>query len=923
MVCCTRLLCAWALRKCLILKPFQVFDAVNYMQLKYRNSNSESTSVGDCTTTRASIISNNLICSRFSPGAFRRCLVVGLTLLQANQLCVPDCHADDQAIEYSVEEFETQIRPLLATQCVKCHGEQKQEGGLRLDTRDAILKGGDSGPAVVPSRADQSLLMEAVRYESFEMPPSGKLRDKQIRQLQRWIDMGAFWPENTEPLREGPAVITNEDRQWWAFQPVHPTVPPAIEGDQWSKNEIDRFVQHRLNAAQLTPAPSASPQTLVRRLYFDLVGLPPTAEDLKSFSDASSAVGFDEAWKNLVDRLLADESYGEHWSRFWLDVVRYAESDGWNQDAYRPHIWRYRDYVINAFNSDKRYPDFVREQLAGDEIREDNPEHLAAAGFLRLGIYEYNQRDARGLWNDSMNEMTDVTGDAFLGLSMGCAKCHDHKFDPILQADYFRLRAFLEPVIWRDDIIGATEAEKQEHQQQLVKWEVATKSIREQIDAIIKPYHDRKWKSTADKFPLDIQACFYKPVAERTSWEHQMAYLVSRQFEEEGGGPLKGMKKEHQEKYNALQKELAAFDDIKPKPLPALMTVSDFEGTAAPTLIPDIPNAAPIEPGYPVVMMPEASSAIAQVKSLPGSSGRRTELARWIGNGDNPLTMRVFVNRIWQQHFGQGIAATTSDFGKLGTPPTHPDLLDWLVKEFVEHDFSIKHLHRLILTSSTWQQSAHHPDAVRQQTIDPADNLLWRSRIRRLSAEQIRDAMLTCSGELQKNLGGPSIDANTPRRAVYVKSFRNTPDSFMAVFDIANGLQSTSERSSTTTPVQSLLMINGDYPLGRAKEFAERTAKTHSAQQDQAVAAIKMAWGRDPTEDELEWSLKFLTSTIPAAAEPSIVATADVPAVEGGEESQVDSGENEKKAKPSDSRKERLIDFCHILFNSNEFLYIE
>lgn len=923
MVCFVLLTDAIAAGMHLMLKPFQVFDVVNSMQFKYRDSSSESPPFRKSSTPLASVMSGRVICPRLLAGSFRHCLTAGLAMLLAGGLRVSVCNADDNAIEYSVEEFETQLRPILATQCVKCHGEHKQEGGLRLDTRDAILKGGDSGPAVVPSHADQSLLMEAVRYESFEMPPGGKLRDKEIRQLQRWIDMGAFWPENIEPLREGPAEITDEDRQWWAFQPVHPAAAPAIEGDQWSKNEIDRFVRHRLNADTLTPAPSASSPTLVRRLYFDLVGLPPTADELQSFADASAAIGFDEAWTSLVERLLADQSYGEHWSRFWLDVVRYAESDGWNQDAYRPHIWRYRDYVIHAFNSDKRYPDFVREQLAGDEIREDNPQHLAAAGFLRLGIYEYNQRDARGLWNDSMNEMTDVTGDAFLGLSMGCAKCHDHKFDPILQADYFRLRAFLEPVIWRDDVIGATEAEKQAYQTQLARWEDATKSIREQIDAIIQPYHDRKWKSTADKFPLDIQACFFKPVAERTSWEHQMAYLVSRQFEEEGGGPLKGMKKEHQEKYDALQKELAAFDDIKPKPLPALMTVSDFEGTAAPTLIPDLPDAKPIEPGYLAVMMPDVSSAIAQVKSLPGSTGRRTELARWIGDGNNPLTMRVFVNRLWQQHFGQGIAATTSDFGKLGTPPTHPELLDWLVKEFVDHDFSVKHLHRLILTSATWQQSAHHPDAARQQTIDPGDNLLWRSRIRRLSAEQIRDAMLTCSGELQQSVGGPSVDANSPRRAVYVKSFRNTPDSFMAVFDIANGLQSTSERSSTTTPVQSLLMINGDYPLGRAKSFAERITKTHSARPEQAVAAIKMAWGREPTAEELEWSLVFLTSAVPTPAEPAIVAKTDAPAVAGGEESQVAAGDIEANEKRSDNPKERLIDFCHILFNSNEFLYIE
>ncbi|MCA9008891.1 MAG: PSD1 domain-containing protein, partial [Planctomycetaceae bacterium] len=819
-------------------------------------------------------------------------------------------------------EFEAEIRPILATQCVKCHGEQKQEGGLRLDTREAILKGGDSGPAIVVSRADQSLIMQAVRYEGLEMPPTGRLRDRQIRQFQRWIEMGAFWPENSKPLREVKAQITDEDRSWWAFQPLHRIAAPQLESDHWSKNEIDRFALQRMHAKKLLPAPQALPQTLVRRLYFDLIGMPPASDDMQRFIDNMETEGFDAAWRNLVEQLLADPAYGEHWARFWLDVVRYAESDGWNQDAYRPHIWRYRDYVINAFNTDKPYRDFVREQLAGDEICEDNPEHLAAAGFLRLGIYEYNQRDARGLWNDIINEMTDVTGDAFLGLSMGCAKCHDHKFDPISQIDYFRLRAFFEPVVWRDDIVGATRAEQDEYHRALASWETATQSIREEMATLIKPYHDRKWKSTADKFPLDIQACFYKPVAERTSWEHQMAYLVSRQFEEEGGGPLKSMNKRDKEKYDALQKELAAFDVNKPQALPALMTVSDFDGVISPTMIPDTPGATSIQPGYLSVMTPAEAPELNITRVGSGSSGRRTELARWIGDGNNPLTMRVIVNRIWQQHFGQGIAATANDFGRLGLAPTHPELLDWLVDEFVQHDFSFKHLHRLVLTSSTWQQSAHHPDAARQQSIDPADNLLWRSRIRRLSAEQIRDAMLSCSGELQLHAGGPSVDSTTPRRAVYVKSFRNTPDAFMALFDMANGLQSTSDRTSTTTPVQSLLMINGDYPLGRAQKFAERIVNVSVIPQTQIIAAVEMAWGRQPTAEELQWSIEFLSQSESERNTSALTASANDPAAPGGEESQlpVDEGTQEDlSGKPS----ERLVDFCHILFNSSEFLYLE
>lgn len=858
---------------------------------------------------------------RLSPGPFaevRRVALFAVGFILAAIAGGLSCQADEAGVADTWKEFETHIRPILVTKCVKCHGEHKQEGGLRLDTREALLRGGDSGPAIVPSHSDQSLLLEAVRYESLEMPPTGQLEEKQIQHLQRWVDGGAFWPENSGPLREGPTAVTDEDRQWWAFQPVQTHVIPEVHGDQWSVNAVDRFVLDAMNARQLTPAPRANERSLVRRVYFGLIGLPPSVDELQSFSDQSAAIGFGAAWKNLVERLLDDPRYGEHWARFWLDVVRYAESDGWNQDAYRPHIWRYRDYVINAFNSDKPYPDFVREQLAGDEIRQDNPEHLAAAGFLRLGIYEYNQRDARGLWNDIMNEMTDVTGDAFLGLSIGCAKCHDHKFDPILQADYFRLRAFLEPVIWRDDLVGATVAEKQTYAQQLAQWEEATESIRRQIDSLTRPYIDRKWKSTVDKFPLDIQACFNKPAAERTSWEHQMAYLVSRQFEEEGGGPLKNMKKEDKAQYDLLQKELAAFDNIKPKPLPQLMTVTDFDGVIAPTVIPDIADAEPVVPGYLTVMAPADKPVLTATKALPHSTGRRTELAEWIGDGNNPLTMRVVVNRIWQQHFGRGIVATPSDFGHLGLAPTHPELLDWLVTEFVEHNFSMKHLHRLILASSTWQQSAHHPEAGEHQRIDPADSFLWRARIRRLSAEQIRDAMLLCSGELDQKRGGPSVESKVPRRAVYVKSFRNTPDSFLSAFDIANGLQSTSERTATTTPVQSLLMMNGDYPLGRAKKFAERLARMYSTPEEQLIAAVEMAWGRRPTEVELDWSLQFLTADSKATRDLQL---ANLSAEQGDEELEREADNANPHADVV--QRQRLVDFCHILLNSNEFLYIE
>ena len=658
-------------------------------------------------------------------------------------------------------------------------------------------------------------------------------------------------------------VRASEEKTWWAFAPLAKVSPPACESaEQSPSNAIDRFVLHKLSEHSITPAPRADKHTLIRRLYFDLIGMPPTADEIAAFVSDEEP----DAWERLVDTLLASPRYGEHWSRFWLDLVRYSESDGWNQDAYRPHIWRYRDYVVNAFNENKPYPEFVLEQLAGDELPADDPSLMAAAGFMRLGIYEYNQRDARGHWNDIMNEMTDVAGDVFLGISLACARCHDHKFDPIPQTDYFKMRAFFEPVIWRDDIPAATKAQQAHYQKQLSIWKEATQEIQERIDAIIDPYHERKWEFTVDKFPLDIQACFHTPEDVRTSRQHQMAYLVSRQFLEEAGGPLKNITKEDAAAYESLKKELAAFDHLKPKPLPALMTVTGFHGEHSPTTIPYHKSPTPIAPGF-----------LTALGTHTNTTQDRSALARWIGRSDNPLTMRVIVNRLWQQHFGRGIVATPNDFGLKGQLPTHPELLDWLTFLFIENGGHFKELHRLILTSSTWRQSSRHPHAAANQAKDPAENLLWRAPIRRLKAEQIRDAMLLVSDELRTQVGGPSIDENVPRRALYLKSFRNQTDSFLHAFDLAPGLKSVADRNQTTTPTQSLTMMNGPYVLQRAQYWGKRLQRSARPIEEAMIAT----WGRKPTSAERKQALAF-----------------------------VDGPGN-------------LIDFCHLLFNSSEFLYLE
>ncbi len=777
--------------------------------------------------------------------------------------------------------FEQHVRPLLSTKCVKCHGAIKQEGGLRLDSLEAMLQGGESGPAIVPGNRSESLISSAIHFESHEMPPTGKLADAEIASVDQWIERGAHWPKHAEPVRDTASGISDSDRQWWAFQPLAQVDVPFLANDEWSQTEIDRFIYASLAKQELNPAPLASKRQLVRRLYFDLIGVPPTPTEVDSFMTNDS----DDAWEQLVDVLLNDVRYGEHWGRYWLDLVRYAESDGWNKDSYRPDIWRYRDYVVSSFNSDKPYPQFVREQLAGDENVEPSPDALVATGYLRLGIYEYNQRDARGLWNDVINEITDVTADVFIGMGMSCARCHDHKFDPIPQKDYFKLRAFFEPLIWRDDIPLADRKQASQYQLNLAVWKAMSKNVQDEIDSLCKPYRDRKWKETADKFPLDIQACFYKPVALRNSWEHQMSYLIGRQFEEEGAPALSVMTKEDAAKLDELNKKLSQYDHLKPKPLASLMTASGFPGAVSPTLIPDVAEPEPISPGFLSVFGDIPFGLESHSIESASPSGRRTALANWIGNPDNPLTTRVIVNRVWQQHFGQGIVPTSSDFGHLGLPPTHPELLDWLTKKFIEDGWSFKKLHKRILMSSAWCQSSWNPDQVACQEKDPAEALLWRFRIRRLNAEQIRDSALAISGELSEQVGGPSVDGDKSRRSLYVKFQRNTPDTLLQLFDIANGLASVSERNKTTTPIQSLMMFNGKWVLTRAERMSEQLIKRFPDQsRELLIEAFELAWGREPQESELDAAREFVGEPI---------------------------------------RSDALVDFCHVILNSNEFLYVD
>jgi len=617
---------------------------------------------------------------------------------------------------------------------------------------------------------------------------------------------------------------------------------------------VDRFIFARLEAERLKPSPEAGRRTLIRRAYFDLIGLPPSAEEVERFVSDSAP----DAYEKVIDGLLHSPHYGEKWGRHWLDLVRYAESDGFKLDEYRPTAWRYRDYVIRSFNEDKPYNRFLMEQIAADELWPENPEAVVGTSYLRLTFYEYNQRNVHAQWAGLINDITDVTGDAFLGLGMQCARCHDHKFDPILQKDYFRLRAFFAPLSPREDVPLATPQELAEYRRRLAQWQEKTAEVRAQIDALEKPVRERTAKAVIEKFSKEIQAIMSKPPSERTVFEQQINDLAYRQVTyefEKLDGKFKG---EEKEKLDKLRDELEKFDEFKPKPLPTMPLVSDI-GSAAPlNAIPKRGNDQDVAPGL-LSLLEAAPMEIKPVSSSPGTTGRRAALARWLAQPENQFTTRVMVNRIWQHHFGQGLVATPSDFGHLGEPPTHPELLDWLAGYFVEHNWSVKAVHRVIMTSAAYRQSALTTPSELARAKDPDNHFLWRMNVRRLEAEPIRDAMLAASGELDPTVGGPSVDPSKPRRTVYTKWLRNSRDSLIEVFDPPDAYTSTPQRNVTTTPSQALALVNGQYPLQRAQALAARIAQSRPADTTAAVnAAYRFAFAREPSASERRAALSFL-----------------------------------------------------------------
>ncbi len=723
--------------------------------------------------------------------------------------------------------------------------------------------------------------------------------------------------------KAAPAEFTESQRKYWALQRVVRPAPPAVRRAAWVRNPIDAFVLAQLEAKSLQPATPADKVTLLRRATFDLTGLPPTPEETAAFI----ADGSPKAFEKVVDRLLASPSYGERWARHWLDLARYAESEGFKADETRPNAWRYRDYVIRAFNNDKPYDRFVREQIAGDELWPDDPEARVATAFNRHYPDESNARNLMQRRQEILNDVTDATGAVFTGLTFGCARCHDHKFDPILHADYYRLQAFFAGIRADDEIVMAPPEVAREQAQQMAIWDQKTRDIREAMMALEEPRRKEIVDELFEKYPPEIQAAIAKPDAERTPIEWQMYYKAKPYMNPDRESVAKGLKGEAKRKWEKLKVDLDQFAALHPGELPLGVGMTDSSPQAPKTHVLaigvyDAPQQE-VQPGFLSILDPAPAKIVSPSN---GTTGRRTALANWLATPENPFTARVMVNRLWHHHFGQGIVATPSDFGAMGESPSHPKLLDWLASEFTANAWSMKYMHRLIMNSNTYRQaSLNRVEAAR---VDPQNRLLWRFPRQRLEAEVIRDASLAVAGLLDPRVGGPSVFPELPpgmesrggwklskdpaernRRGIYIFVRRNTRYPMHEVFDMPDTHESCGRRNITTTAPQALTMLNSRLALEWAQAFAGRVLDSAGPDLNAQIdAAYRMAFSRRPDKTELAVAHSFFGRHRAILAER--VAAGEKLALPGA-----NHGTIEPAAAAS------LVDFCHMLMNSNEFVY--
>ncbi len=898
--------------------------------------------------------------------------------------------------------FVFEVLPILEAKCFSCHGNdaEKIEGGLNLRVPQNILVGGDSGePAVVPGKPHKSPLYLAIQRveEDKAMPPKEgeRLSDQEIQRFRDWIKMGAPWPDKShqEELlatvdwdygdRMPVATVGGQSSAWdnrlyqlenlWAFFPIDVREVPWDALGTEDANPIDAFLQEKRNRYGLEPAPLADKKTLVRRAYFDLLGLPPTPTQIEEFLKDKTP----EAFPKLIDRLLESHHYGEQWGRHWLDVVRYADSGGFSNDYVRPNAWRYRDYVIRAFNQDKPYDQFVREQIAGDEIDPDDPEMLIAAGFLRMGPWEHTSMSVPAVTRQTyLDDVTNIVGETFLSTPLNCAKCHDHKYDPISTKDYYRIQA----------VFATTQFARRE----------APFLPEENVD--LSNSEQERIADWIEKTAEEQKVFVRKEEAAAKEWyrERGLTYLPKRQRrklpEDQQPPRYIGLTLEELGYRKVLNKRLQVLRHVQDRFKPLAYSVYNGptrvinSGRIAtmPEKLEGEPQAVFVLNGGSVYargeeVTPGVMSAISSLQTaLDGAptpaikevkipqtiDKRRLTFAKWLTDPKHPITARSFVNRVWQYHFGEGIAATPNNFGATGRKPTHPELLDWLTNYFIENGWSVKALHRLIMTSETYQLSSRHPEAEKLQLVDPDNKWLAFYSPRRLEAEELRDAMLLISGELNLEVGGfpirPEINqevalqprhimgsisqayqpSRTPqernRRSIYAEKYRSFTDPLFEVFNQPGTDLSCEKRASSTVTPQVFALFNGDNTRDRALALARDVQKQTISAEEQISLVIQRIWGRPATEREIIEAQSYISDmsiyhqenppikqSYPTEVRREMFEEMTGKPFEYTEELDIYK-DYAPDLKPWNVQPETraLADFAAVCFNANEFVYL-
>ncbi len=903
----------------------------------------------------------------------------------------------------ALEFFEKDVRPLLVKHCYECHSASDVDGGLNLDSKVGVANGGDSGVVVMAGAPDKSLLIEAVRYKNqdLQMPPKGQMSSSEIEILEKWVRLGV--PDSRTGSRPGtvrPTGMTIEDgRDFWSFKPVADPDIPSVENADWVQMPIDAFVLLKLEQRKAKPAEQADKRTLIRRVTFGLIGIPPTPEEIAAFlADESS-----DAFEKVVERLLESPHYGVRWGRHWLDVARYADSNGLDENLAFGNAWRYRDYVVDSFNDDKPFDQFLIEQLAGDLVTESNRETKTATGFLVLGAKVLAEPDKEKLFMDTIDEQLDTIGKAFLGMTIGCARCHDHKFDPIKQTDYYALAAILKStrtfgdtqtgvikhwheysMATEDELadlkkINAELAEKKSAASSFKSKE--TVRLRDKARAKAADYLAAAARISPDTSLTDVSAIAEPlglhprilhhcrlhlkyhaddPVfAQWHSLKHsddasgndaaeQIKTHYRALFEQAESAFAKARKKdaktktlddESLEPVRAALYDLSGFLAVPPKPEFAFdeETLAEYyrlmeEARLAESNAPDEPSIMGVADGTVLTSLPihirgshrnfgepvgrefpEVMRTSSVRPVLPRNQSGRLELARWMASTQHPLTARVYVNRVWRWHFGAGIVKSTENFGRLGDRASHPELLDWLARRFMESGWSTKELHRLILSSSTYQMASSNSDATIAEA-DPENRLLWKFGLRRLEAEQIRDAILAVSGRLNSELGGKTVPLrnrqfvfnhtsvdhtkyDSLRRSLYLPVIRNNVYSLFSQFDFPDPTMPTGSRNATVVAPQALLMMNAGLVMESADDLAKMLLNEGLDNAGRVNSAYERALGRLPSESEAKRSLAFVS----AAMSTGLTDAASV---------------------DTEAEHNAWSMFCQGLFASNEFIYL-